>query len=335
MTPAAYPLRFAPLIKHTIWGGNKLGTLLGKSIGSTGDHAESWEIVDHGKDQSIVTNGALQGTSLGELVRDHREWLMGEHYKSGSGGPNSPQPEGTFPLLLKYLDCNRVLSVQVHPDDEYGQKMDPPDLGKTEAWYVVDAEPGSLIYAGLRSGVDRSELSNAMKHGKTDEVLHQFEAHAGDCVFIPAGTVHALGAGLVIAEIQQSSDTTFRLFDWNRVGSDGQPRPLHIEASLDVTDYETGPVAPIQPKPGMAGMQPLVACDKFELFSLAESESQIGGDGRFHILTVPHGSAELQTSNLSLTLRRGESVLLPASIDACTLRVEQASTVLSACLPLA
>lgn len=179
-----YPLRFQPVFKQTIWGGRRLGEQLGKAIGPETDYAESWEVVDHGDDQSVVVDGALAGKSLADLVRDHGEWLLGpdHHYDS-------------FPLLLKYLDCNRVLSVQVHPDDIYGAKMETPDRGKTEAWYIVAADPGSLVYAGLQPGVDRAMLQEAITAGQAEQVLHSFHPQAGDVIYIPAGTVHALGAG--------------------------------------------------------------------------------------------------------------------------------------------
>ncbi|WP_372899323.1 type I phosphomannose isomerase catalytic subunit [Stieleria sp.] len=314
-----YPLQFRPLIKQTLWGGSKLGQLLGKPIGDEQNYAESWEIVDHGQDQSVVENGPLAGQTLSGLIQNDAAWTLGESSE-----------EAKFPLLLKYLDCNRVLSVQVHPDDAYGATMDVPDRGKTEAWYVVDAEPGSLIYAGLKSGVDRDALAEAMAAGETDRVLHSFHPSRGDCVFIPAGTVHALGAGLVIAEIQQSSNTTFRLFDWNRVGADGNPRPLHIEQSLAVTDYESGPVEALKSDPSACGWQRLVACDKFVLSSLENGSDVVGGDGRFHILTVPIGTATLTTDDASIELRRGQSLLLPATMPECSIAVHADSTVLRA-----
>lgn len=318
-----YPLRFRPLIKQTIWGGSKLGQLLGKRIGGEGNYAESWELVDHGQDQSIVENGPLKGKTLSQLIHDDASWMLG-----------AAASDDQFPLLLKYLDCNRVLSVQVHPDDQYGAQMEVPDRGKTEAWYVVDAEPDSLIYAGLKPGVDRQALADAMAAGQTDSVLHSFHPSAGDCVFIPAGTVHALGAGLVIAEIQQSSDTTFRLFDWNRVGADGQPRPLHIEQSLDVSDYESGPVQAIQSDKTMAGLQTLVRCDKFVLCSLETGSDSIGGDGRFHIVTVPRGTATIQSDGDEIELRRGHSILLPAAMPKCSIAVRPDSTALTARIPV-
>ena len=179
--------------------------MLGKVLGEGEDYAESWELVDHGADQSVVVGGALAGMTLGQLVAEHGEELLGRHAGLGQ-----------FPLLLKFLDCNRTLSVQVHPNDVQGALLDPPDLGKTEAWVVLAADAGSKIYAGLKAGVTREDLRAALEAGTCEACLHQFEPQVGDCVFIRAGTVHALGAGLVIAEIQQASDTTFRLFDWNR-----------------------------------------------------------------------------------------------------------------------
>ena len=326
ISESPYPLRFRPLIKQTIWGGSKLGRLLGKSIGGEDNYAESWEVVDHGRDQSIVENGPLAGKTLTELIQSSPQWVLG----GGQRGLGDGQAEATFPLLLKYLDCNRVLSVQVHPDDDYGAKMEIPDRGKTEAWYVVDVEPGSLIYAGLKTGVDRNSLAQAMAAGETDRVLHSFHPEPGDCVFIPAGTVHALGAGLVIAEIQQSSDTTFRLFDWNRVGVDGAPRTLHVDQSLEVSDYQSGPVRPRKTDKTVVGWQSLVRCDKFALSSLENGSAPVGGDGRFNILTVPSGKAVLTTSDDVMQLARGQSILLPAAMSRCTVTAEEASTVLLA-----
>jgi mannose-6-phosphate isomerase len=314
-----YPLRFRPLLKQTLWGGSKLGRLLGKPIGEENNYAESWEVVDHGPDQSVVTDGPLVGWTLSQLVQQAPRWLLGRH----AGEP-------TFPLLLKYLDCNRVLSVQVHPDDTYAAAMEIPDRGKTEAWYVVDAVPESRIYAGLKSGVDRDLLAAAMAEGQTERVLHAFHPSPGDCVFIPAGTVHALGAGLVIAEIQQSSDTTFRLFDWNRVDAEGNPRPLHVAQSLEVSDYDSGPVTPRRATSSAEGWQELVRCDKFTLSGLQTGSGRVGGDDRCHLLTVPHGSARLEAPAGELSLERGQSVLLPAALQTCVVTPAANATVLSA-----
>ena len=196
-----YPIRFQPVFKQTIWGGRRLADQLGKPIGPESDYAESWEVVDHGDDQSIVKDGSLAGLTLAQVMTQHRNWFFGQADSMFFGQADSID---SFPLLLKYLDCNRVLSVQVHPCDEFGLQMEQPDLGKTEAWYIVAADEGSLIYAGLKPGIDRHTFKQAIDAGQTEEVLHSFHPTSGDVVFIPAGTVHALGAGLLVAEIQQS-----------------------------------------------------------------------------------------------------------------------------------
>lgn len=318
----ASPIRFRPVFKRTIWGGRRLADRLGKEIGADSDYAESWELVDHGVDQSVVQEGEWAGRTLAELIADHSDWLLGEGNRCGP-----------FPLLLKYLDCNRVLSVQVHPDDAYGAQMAEPDLGKTEAWYIVDALPGSLVYAGLKPGIDRQQLRDAVDAGTTGDVLHSFHPDPGDCIFIPAGTVHALGEGLLVAEIQQSSDTTFRLFDWNRVDADGHPRPLHVDQAIEVTDYHSGPVNPRKIDPDVEGWQEVVACDKFVLRALQSGSAAVAGDGKFHIVTVPRGRATVRTGDGDWVLATGQSVLLPASMDQANLDVDAESTVLAMHLP--
>ena len=322
LTMNPYPLRFRPIFKQTLWGGRRLGDRLGKPIGPESNYAESWEVVDHGDDQSIVADGPLEGVSLGQLSQQHAAWLRG----SSSAGADRTR----FPLLLKYLDCNRVLSVQVHPDDAYAMAMTTPDLGKTEAWYIVAADEGSLVYAGLKAGVDETALREAMMAGQTDEVLHSFHPQPGDCVFIPAGTVHALGDGLLVAEIQQSSDTTFRLFDWNRVDDEGKSRPLHIEQSLEVADYVSGPVMPRRSDAEAKGWQVLVECDKFVFRSLENGTASVGGDDVFHVLTVPRGTATIATENDPIRLRTGESVLLPAAHPTVEVSVNSEGTLLEA-----
>ncbi len=320
-----YPLRFEPLFRRYIWGGRRLRTVLNKPIGPGEDYAESWEIVDHGKDQSVVAYGALQGSTLGELVAQRGAELFGRHH-----------PQRQFPLLFKFLDAQRALSVQVHPDDQQAARLDPPDLGKTEAWVVIHADPGSLIYAGLRHGVARPALQAAIDSGATESCLHSFPVQAGDCVFIPAGTVHALGAGLVVAEIQQASDTTFRLFDWNRVGTDGKPRPLHIQAGLDAIDFSRGPVAPQQPQPTESpDVQRLVACDKFALDRRhVRQPAVIGGDQRFHLLVVLSGRVQLDGDPSGRSLERGETALLPAALGAVQIYPADLAVVLDVYIPI-
>ena len=236
-----HPLRFEPIYKQYLWGGTRLRTVLGRDLDPRQTYAESWDICDHDADQSRVLAGPLAGATLHELFLEHRREVLGEQVP--------PTPSGLpsrFPLLLKYLDAARDLSFQVHPDDAMAAKLDPPNLGKSEAWIVLEAEPGSLIYAGLHEDIDRSALAEAIRRGTCQECVHAFEARPGDCVFIPAGTVHALGAGLLVAEIQEASNTTFRLFDWNRVGPDGKPRPLHVQQGLEAADFARGPVEPLR-----------------------------------------------------------------------------------------
>ena len=300
-----YPFRFRPVLRRYMWGGRRLGSLLGKPLGPGNDYAESWEVVDRHEDQSMVQFGPLAGATLGELVRERGQELLGVHH-----------PKQQFPLLVKFLDARKNLSLQVHPNDEQAARQTQPDSGKTEAWVVVAAEPGSLIYAGLRPGVDRSDLERAVLSGTCEEKLHRFEPAVGDCVFLPSGTVHALGAGLLVAEIQQSSDTTFRLFDWNRPGPDGNPRPLHVEQALEVIVFDRGPIAPQRPRPGQStGQEILVECEHFVLRRWRLDRPQrIGGDSQCHIVTVVEGSIQMEGAPSGEALTAGSTALLPASV---------------------
>jgi mannose-6-phosphate isomerase len=323
MSKCDYLLRFEPLFRRYLWGGRRLATVLGKRIGEGDDYAESWEIVDHGADQSIVSVGPLAGRTLSELVRDCRDLLL---------GPQAPAER--FPLLLKFLDCNRDLSVQVHPNDAQGAQLEPPDLGKTEAWVVLAAEPGSKIYAGLKRGVDRARLAAAIREGRIENCLHSFEPHVGDCVFIPAGTVHALGAGLLIVEIQQASDTTFRLFDWNRTDAAGKPRALHVEQSLEVIDFAGGPVAPQEATKIDAVRERLVECDKFVLDRLNFAEPiTLSSNARFQVLACLEGVVDVAADLLGAPLAAGQTALLPATCDSVELRPKGRATLLDIYLP--
>ncbi len=319
-----YPLLFAPQFRQYIWGGRRLGTLLEKPIGEGEDYAESWEVVDHHDDQSVVENGPLAGTTLRTMCDEHSVALFGRH-----------APQRQFPLLMKYLDANRNLSVQVHPNDAQGAMLPKPDLGKTEAWIVVHADPGSRIYAGLKRGFDRAAFEREVVRGTTELCLHQIEPAAGDCVFIPAGTVHALGEGLVVAEIQQASDTTFRIFDWNRLGADGQPRQLHIQEALDVIDFETGPIEVQSPEAIESDhVQRLVKCDKFVLDRASTGEScRAAGDDRFHILSVLDGSLQIQSEWTPDPLKKGQTILVPAEVGEVELTPCPHATWLDAYLP--
>ena len=308
--PSLYPLRFVPVYQQYMWGGRRLETVLGRQLESDGVYAESWDVADHDNGQSIVEAGPLAGSSLRRLLADHGQFLLGKHHR-----------RTRFPLLLKFLDACRNLSVQVHPDDATAARMGLSDPGKTEAWLIVEAQPGSKLWAGFSCPMDRQTLKTALETGNLEQYLHCIEPKAGDCIFIPAGTVHALGAGLLVAEIQQTSDATFRLFDWNRLGADGKPRQLHVAEGLEATDYSRGPVSPRQPRPtATPGLGRLVECPQFVLdrWDISE-EVSVGGDGRFHILTVIEGSVTVSGDPAARPLVRGETILLPAEMEATQL----------------
>jgi mannose-6-phosphate isomerase len=305
-------IEFKPILKRIRWGGRKLGTILGKPIGDADDYAESWEIAGHGQDQSVVLNGLSQGETLNELVRQQNVELLGVH-----AGMEQ------FPLLLKFLDAHDRLSVQVHPNDEQAREFNPHENGKTEAWVILEAGPQSVIYAGLKPKVTKEKLESNLKAGTVESCLHCFQVSPGNCVFIPAGTVHAIGEGILLAEIQQSSDLTFRLYDWGRLGSDGNPREVHIEESLQCIDFDRGPVEPVVPRSVStygSDVEELVRSDYFVLRRHRTSEPfSIVHDNRFHILMMLQGTAHLICDNQLKIISIGNTVLMPA--DAFNVRV--------------
>jgi len=281
--------------------------VLGKPIGDGDDYAESWEVADYHDAVSVVRLGPLAGSTLRDLVRTRPAEMFGRN-RAGMD---------QFPLLVKYLDAREPLSVQVHPDDELGREL-AGDRGKTEAWVVLAADPGSRVYAGLRPGVSRDDLERAIASGQVEPLLHHFEPKPGDCVMVEAGTVHAIGAGVLLAEIQQTSDATFRVFDWNRVDASGRPRELHVEKALRCIDFERGPVDPIDPAALVLEdgdvREPLARCRYFELERWTiESPAEIGRDDRFTILMVLDGEATVKGEGGDVPARKGETVLLPAS----------------------
>lgn len=311
-----YPLRFEALFRRYIWGGHRLGEVLGKPIGDDAA-AESWEIVDHEDDQSVVKYGPLSGKTLRQLIAENGANLIGQSVLEQISSPDVPTHlQNRFPLLLKFLDANRHLSVQVHPDDAMGATLSPPDLGKTEAWYVMHADPGAKIFAGLKHGVTKEDFRKAIESGETESTLHSFEPQQGDCVFIRAGTMHAIGEGLLVAEIQQASNTTFRVYDWGRVDAEGNPRQLHIEQALEATNFERGPVSPESPQPtNDPSWTSIVACEKFIMNRGELTEPvRIGGDGKFRILAVTRGSLMLEGDLSDSPLNLADTALLPASL---------------------
>ncbi len=307
------PLVFEPYLRPQIWGGRALGERLGKPLPATGWFGESWELSAHPHHVSRVAEGPLRGALLDELWATRAEEVFGHA---------APLPQ-TFPLLVKFLDCRDLLSIQVHPNDRLARELLGELSGKSEAWVVLQAEPGAIVYAGLLPGTTPALVERLLEAGRLADCLHGFAPKAGECLFLPAGTVHAAGGGVLLAEVQQPSDVTFRLFDWSRLASDGKPRPLHRAEALRSIDWSAGPVTPVRATPvqglphGVRGER-LVACDYFALdrFWLA-GPLEVPYAGRLSIWLVLEGSAEL--ASVSGAYRRlfhtGETVLIPATAE--------------------
>jgi mannose-6-phosphate isomerase len=255
-----------------------------------------------------------------------------------------------FPWLVKFLDASDWLSVQVHPDEVSVQTLWPGEGSKTEAWFILDASPGSRIYAGLLPGVGERELRQALTRGTAAECLHSFSPRPGDCLFLQAGTVHAVGGGVLLAEVQQTSDATFRLFDWNRVDATGKSRQLHIDEGLACINWQAGPVQPIQargyPTPGVgsgqgAGVEPareehqhLVSCPYFDLsYERHQQPFPLGGKRLLQVLIGLHGQGLLRLPEGEQTLKRGDTILLPASLPEVWCQPQGSLGVLVATLP--
>jgi mannose-6-phosphate isomerase len=307
------PLHFQPILKRIRWGGRRLGSLLGKQIGEEGDYAESWEIADHADGQSQVASGPLAGRTIAELIERYPLAMLGAAMERGR----------QFPLLIKFLDAHDWLSLQVHPDDKLARTFSSVENGKTEAWVILEAQPDSRICAGLQPGVTRDALRDALTTGQLEPLLNLIPVAAGDCIFVPAGTVHALGPGIVLAEIQQQSNLTFRLHDWGRLDANGQPRAIHVEESLTCTDFDRGPVMPVTPRL-VAGMdhvtEDLVECEHFAIRRhVSAGRFELQTAGLFRVLMCLTGRATLVHNQTRLELRAGSTVLLPAIVDGCAI----------------
>ena len=279
-------LQFQPLYHTRVWGGRRLETVLGRSLPDDKPFGESWELVDRDTDQSVVRSGRHAGATLHELWTSHRREVFGDAYADWA--------TERFPLLIKILDCVDDLSIQVHPPAAAA-----PALGgepKTEMWYVAHAEPGSRIYAGLRAGVTRKDFERALHEGTVEERVHRIDVRSGDSLFVPSGRLHAIGGGLLIYEIQQNSDTTYRVFDWNRVGLDGRPRELHVQESLACIDF-----ADIEPALGPTDGV-LATSDFFRVTRARTGHAARPGVARIvmPISTLRWGSARLLPGELAL-----------------------------------
>jgi len=323
------PIRFRPYLRPMVWGGRRLGEALYKPLPTAEPYGESWEISDHPSHRSVVADGPLAGRTLTDLLRTHGEALVG-------------RPTTAFPWLVKHLDAWDWLSVQVHPDERSVGRLWPGENSKNEAWFILDARPGSKVYAGLLPGVDEQALRRKVADGTCAECLHQFEPRPGDCLYLPAGTVHAVGGGVLMAEVQQSSDATFRLFDWGRVDAKGRSRELHVEKAMACIDWKQGPVHPVfargYPRPGEAAAgavrQGLVSCPYFRLAYLRDTAPfALGGSGPMQVVIVLHGRGVVAAPDGPVALAPGETLLLPASMAEVECRPEGALGLLLAELP--
>jgi mannose-6-phosphate isomerase len=312
-----------------VWGGRRLGEVLHRDLPADGPYGESWEISDHASHHSCLLND--RATTLQSLMQRERQALLG---RAATG-------YSVFPWLVKLLDANDWLSVQVHPDETAVTRLWPGEGSKTEAWFVLDAAPDSRVYAGLLPGVDEKRLRQALAEGTVAECLHHFDPRPGDCLFLRAGTVHAVGGGVLMAEIQQTSDATFRLFDWNRKDAAGKSRQLHIEEAISSIHWDYGPVRPVRaegyPLPGERGgasvRQELVRCKYFELEYIRQNEPfPIGGSGRLQVAIALHGNAAI-TEDSERSIVPGDSLVFPASSNAIVCEPDSSLGILLATLP--
>ena len=303
-----YPILLRPVSKEIIWGGSKLKNDYGKSA-PFDKIAESWELTVRPDENSVIANGKYAGMTLGQYISADRARIL------GTNGVKYDR----FPLLIKFIDAADKLSIQVHPDDAYGLANEG-ELGKTEMWYIMDCEPGACLVYGLKEGCTTEEFAAAATQGRTEEMLNFVPVKKGDVYFIPAGQVHAIGAGILIAEIQQNSNVTYRVYDYNRPGADGKPRELHTAKAIDVvklrSEAEIDAIRFAQPKP-QGNYEVLASCDYFTTRKYVTDSDNVAV---FHahktsflsLLILDAEDAVLDNGHEQLPLRKGDSYFLPA-----------------------
>ena len=323
-----YPLRFEPIYQYRLWGGRRLSGLLSAPLPDDGPIGEAWLLSDRDDHQSQVANGPLKGQTIGELMGEFRGQLMGKL------APRFRR----FPLLLKFLDAHELLSVQVHPSAAHPELIPAGDTAKTEAWVVIDAEKGSHIYAGLRSGTTSGSLRQSLDDGTITDHLVCIAPKAGDAVFIPAGTVHTLGDDVVVFEVQQNSDVTFRLYDWGHIDAKTeQPRPLQVDqalASIDFADSDGGLVTPFVVTTTPVERERLFDCEHFLLWRLrGDSPFNVGAAEMPRVLVCIEGSGWFEGGGSAYGVDKGQVWLLPAVVGACEFHPNNAVTLLEIALP--
>lgn len=306
-----YPLRFRPVYKDYIWGGDRIVKAFHRAE-PPGIYAESWEVSDHADGMSLVANGPLAGRSLHELVERLGADLLGRKIRSA-----------VFPLLIKLIDAREKLSVQVHPNDETAKKYGGE--AKTEMWYILDAQPGARVFAGLRPGVTKKAFERAIESSTLEEVLVSVPVSSGDAIFMPGGRVHAIDAGCLILEVQQNSNTTYRVYDWGRVGADGKSRPLHIKQALQVMTWNDPASAKIKPRrtraEGKNEFWEVLSSPYFRMDRCVLAEPfKIQGDGRsFTVVFIASGRASVESESVSEMAVPGMTYLIPAGLKECAI----------------
>jgi mannose-6-phosphate isomerase len=296
-----YPLKFKPIYKQRIWGGQKLREVFGKDIPSDEKIGESWEIADLPNDKSVIANGELAGQTLSSAIKKYSKEIMGDENFSGQ-----------YPLLIKFLDAEDILSVQVHPDEQTCRRMGK-GRPKTEFWYIIFAAPGAVIYKGLKKGVGKERFAEAIKKGTVADMLAKVPVEAGQCHFLPAGTVHSIGAGLLIAEIQTPSDTTYRVFDFNRIDDAGKPRRLHIKEALESIRFGMS-----EDELSVTTVGRLVDCEKFKIDKghQAKDCELLLSPGKMKTLIVLSGFGTILTAEGNpVEFRAGDCLLIPAAYE--------------------
>ncbi len=318
-----YPLTFHPLLKERVWGGRKLQQLYNKALPAGVPIGESWEISDRPGDISVIANGHLAGKDLHCLVEREGQNLLG----------SARLHNDRFPLLIKILDAQGRLSLQVHPPAASASRLGGGP--KTEMWVITDAAPDAELYVGLRRGTSRAGFERSLQSGRVADLFHRVKVRAGDVMFLPSGRVHAIGAGLVLFEIQQNSDTTYRVYDWGRVGLDGKPRSLHITeslASIDFADFEPALIPRALEKHGSLGRRALVQHPLFsvQLFQALERLTvHSTNTQRAQVIGVVEGRLSISSKAPELNLRPGDFCLLPAALRA-ELHLQRGTSILLA-----
>ena len=309
------PLRFEALCVERVWGGRALEPLLDRGLPTDGAVGEVWDLVDRDGSNSVVASeGTLQGRSLRGLMLSERDALLGDA---------RPAPGGFFPLLIKHLDASHSLSVQVHPDARTAELLGDGPVGKTEAWFILSAEPGSMVYLGLKEDVDAVSFASKAESAEVVGLLESYPVKAGQFIFVPAGTVHAIGAGVTLVEIQENSDTTYRIFDWDRSGLDGEPRSTHIEQALKAVAYDMPAHPPLDPRledeEGVNRHCQLVDCEAFciDLRCINRPlERRTTGSALVYVVLDGHG--HLTAGEGEWEIKRGDTWLMPASLGEFT-----------------